>query len=176
MNDRPADSMLTAAADGDADAWRDLVRHVGPSVLAFARARGAHDPEDVLGDVLVGLVRGIGTFEGDVGGFKAWALRIAHSRVVDEHRRAARRPTVPVAEPPDVLDGEDLAETLVRSAWLREAVSELPTLHRDVLLLRVVAGLSAEETAEIVGKQPGAVRTIQHRALARLRNTLMVEL
>jgi len=166
--------LVIAAVQGDESAWRELVRVVGPAVLAYARAQGSRDPDDILGDVLTGLVRSIGTFHGDLGGFKAWAVRVAHSRIVDERRRATRRPALSMAEPPEPRLA-DFAEDLVGSAWVEEALSDLLPLHRDVLLLRVIAGLSADETAEIVGKRPGAVRTIQHRALARLRERLAVD-
>jgi RNA polymerase sigma-70 factor (ECF subfamily) len=51
----------------------------------------------------------------------------------------------------------------------------LPDKQREILVLRVVVGLSAEETAEAVGSTPGAVRVAQHRALGRLRNVLTSE-
>jgi RNA polymerase sigma-70 factor (ECF subfamily) len=51
----------------------------------------------------------------------------------------------------------------------------LPEKQREILLLRVVVGLSAEETADAVGSTPGAVRVAQHRALSRLRKTLAAE-
>jgi len=51
----------------------------------------------------------------------------------------------------------------------------LPDKQREIVVLRVVVGLSAEETADAVGSTPGAVRVAQHRALARLRKTLSAE-
>ncbi len=61
------------------------------------------------------------------------------------------------------------------SEWVREVLDSLPPLQRDIVLLRVIGGLSVEETARIVGRRPGAVRTAQHRALARLRETLVLK-
>ena len=57
------------------------------------------------------------------------------------------------------------------SAQLRDLLAELPEKQREILVLRIVVGLSAEETAEIVGASPGAVRVAQHRALSRLRKS-----
>jgi len=54
-------------------------------------------------------------------------------------------------------------------------LDQLPDKQREILLLRVVVGLSAEETAEAVGSTPGAVRVAQHRALARLRKSMSEE-
>ena len=59
------------------------------------------------------------------------------------------------------------------SAQLRDLLDELPDKQREILVLRVVVGLSAEETAEIVGASPGAVRVAQHRALTRLRKSVV---
>jgi RNA polymerase sigma-70 factor (ECF subfamily) len=61
------------------------------------------------------------------------------------------------------------------SRRMNELLDVLPDKQRDIVLLRVVVGLSAEETAEAVGSTPGAVRVAQHRALARLRKTLSAE-
>ncbi len=58
---------------------------------------------------------------------------------------------------------------------MSDLLDVLPDKQRDIVLLRVVVGLSAEETAEAVGSTPGAVRVAQHRALARLRKTLSTE-
>jgi RNA polymerase sigma-70 factor (ECF subfamily) len=61
------------------------------------------------------------------------------------------------------------------SRRMSDLLDVLPDKQRDIVLLRVVVGLSAEETAEAVGSTPGAVRVAQHRALARLRKTLSAE-
>jgi RNA polymerase sigma-70 factor (ECF subfamily) len=61
------------------------------------------------------------------------------------------------------------------SRRMSDLLDVLPEKQRDIVLLRVVVGLSAEETAEAVGSTPGAVRVAQHRALARLRKTLSTE-
>lgn len=172
--DLPPD-VLAAAAAGHDDAWREIVARIGPAILAYARAQGAGDPEDTLGEVLIELVRSIGRFEGDLGGLRALAIRIAHSRIVDERRRRARRPETPTAAPPERPTPDDPAAELAGADWVREALAGLGPEHRDIVLLRVIAGLSVDETARIVGKRPGAVRTAQHRALSRLRDGLVRE-
>ena len=170
------EAALCGAVAGDNEAWRELVRSVGPSVLAYARAQGATDAEDTLGDVLSALVRSIRDFQGDLSGFKAWAMRIAHSRIIDERRRATRRPTLLTADPPEQMSYDDPFSEAIGSRWVYDVLDSLPPHQRDILLLRVIGGLSVDQTAAIVGKQPGAVRTAQHRALARLRDTIVVEM
>jgi RNA polymerase sigma-70 factor (ECF subfamily) len=78
-----------------------------------------------------------------------------------------------VAEVPDEpeLDAgpEQRAMREETTARLSELLQVLPVKQREILVLRVVVGLSAEETADAVGSTPGAVRVAQHRALTRLR-------
>src|SRR6185312_9705393 len=94
----------------------------------------------------------------------------------DAHRSAARNRAEPVPEIPDTTDQADGPEAQVmhgeitgRMGRLLESLSDK---QRDILHLRVVVGLSVEETAEAVGSTPGAVRVAQHRALNRLRDVL----
>jgi RNA polymerase sigma-70 factor (ECF subfamily) len=110
----------------------------------------------------------------DVGRpFLAFVHRVAANVLSDAYRAAARRP----AEVTDLVP--DRAETAAgpehralladELCGLGPALARLTPTAREVLLLRVVVGLSAEETARAVGSTPGAVRAMQHRALASLR-------
>ncbi len=114
----------------------------------------------------------IATFQWRDGGFDAWLYGILRHVVIDAQRADARefRRRVPAeasaASPLDfVLEGEE-AEAV------RGAFAELLPADQEVLQLRVVAGLSAEEVGVVLGKRPGAVRMAQSRALAQLRRKL----
>src|SRR5262245_20172878 len=91
LGDRFSDILTSARAGGSA-AWAELYRDLAPSVLGYVRAQGAREPEDVLGEVFMQVVRGLERFQGDETGFRSWVFVIAHNRVRDEHRRAARHP------------------------------------------------------------------------------------
>lgn len=165
------DSLLGAARADNEWAWDRLVRWFGPKVLAYARSQGMSDPEDVLGDVLVDVVRGLSGFQGAESQFRSWVFMIAHSRIVDRRRAEARRPSV--AWDPTL----DPAAPESQSAWadlgdMQSQVDALPPNQRDVLLLRTVVGLSIEDTAEVLGKKQGAVRVAHHRALETLRQQM----
>jgi RNA polymerase sigma-70 factor (ECF subfamily) len=67
---------------------------------------------------------------------------------------------------------EQMALQSDSAARMNRLLSVLPEKQREILTLRIVVGLSAEETAEAVGSTPGAVRVAQHRALARLKNEI----
>ena len=105
--------------------------------------------------------------------FLAFVYGIAAHKVADAHRAAARNR----AEPTDVVrerysleaGPEQMALDSESSARMTKLLSVLPEKQREILILRVVVGMSAEETAEAVGSTAGAVRVAQHRALARLK-------
>lgn len=105
--------------------------------------------------------------------FLAFVYGIAGNKIVDAHRAGARSKSNPVAEFPDVISNEPGPEQVVVDAAvatrMQELLKELPANQREILIMRVGAGMSAEETAQALGTSPGAVRVAQHRALAKLR-------
>jgi RNA polymerase sigma-70 factor (ECF subfamily) len=168
-------SILDAARAGGEWAWTEIYRDLAPVLLGYLRSQGAREPEDLLGDVFVQVVRGIDSFTGDEASFRSWVFVIAHYRVVDERRRLRRRPTPVPAESLDRPSGDDVAtDALDRLATerVRRIVDGLVPDQRDVLLLRLVGGLTIEEIARVVGKRIGAVKALQRRGLARIRRDL----
>jgi RNA polymerase sigma-70 factor (ECF subfamily) len=110
--------------------------------------------------------------------FAAFVYGIAGHKVADAQRAGFRdRSDVTDALPEradDSVGPEEAAVAASEAAAAAALLDRLPPAHRELLLLRVVAGLSAEETGAALGMSPGAVRVAQHRALARLR-TLSAE-
>jgi RNA polymerase sigma-70 factor (ECF subfamily) len=165
--------VLAAAQTGAEWAWERLYTSVATSVRGYVAAQGAQDPDDLTGEVLLHLVRGIDRFVGDEAAFRSWVFMVAHHRVIDERRRTRRRNDVLRRLFRDDAAGGADVEVLDRM-WARdwaERLDRLSDAQRTVLLLRVVAGLSAEEVGSIIGKKAGAVRVIQHRAVLRLQQT-----
>lgn len=105
--------------------------------------------------------------------FLAFVYGIAAHKVADAHRAAARNRAEPTDSVPERLSAdagpEQLAVDAEASARMNDLLKVLPEKQREILILRVVVGMSAEETAEAVGSTAGAVRVAQHRALARLK-------
>ncbi|MBA3422808.1 MAG: sigma-70 family RNA polymerase sigma factor [Thermoleophilaceae bacterium] len=166
-------AVLVAARSGSEWAWASLYRDLAPRVLAYLRARGAVEPEDVAGEVFLQAVRDIGRFEGDERAFRAWLLTIAHHRLLDASRHRARRPVDAVSD--EVLhdrgptgDVEDDAFRELDMATVRGLVARLSPDQQSVLLLRIVGDLTVEEVARVVGKRRGAVKALQRRGLAAL--------
>jgi RNA polymerase sigma-70 factor (ECF subfamily) len=143
-------------------------------VAGYLRAHGAADPDDLVGEVFLQVVRGLDRFSGPEQAFRAWVFTIAHRRLVDDVRRRTRRPAVAVT--PEVLSeiagaGGDVAEEAtaqIDAQRVRAAIAELPPDQRAVLLLRIVGDLTIEQIAAAVGKRPGAVKALQRRALKRM--------
>jgi RNA polymerase sigma-70 factor (ECF subfamily) len=175
------DPVVAAARTGDADAVQALLRLIKPTVVRYCRARiGGRDlsylsADDVAQEVCLAVLGALPTYRVQGKPFLAFVYGIASHKVVDAHRAVSRGKTDPVADVPDVVESaagpEQQAMRGELSAQLRTLLEELPEKQREILVLRVVVGLSAEETAEIVGASPGAVRVAQHRALTRLRKS-----
>ncbi len=108
--------------------------------------------------------------------FMAFVYGIASHKVADAMRSAARVKSDPVEEVPDSLDfasgPEQAALDSDASRRMRDLLATLPDKQREILVLRLVVGLSADETAEMVGSSPGAVRVAQHRALTKLKKIM----
>jgi RNA polymerase sigma-70 factor, ECF subfamily len=118
---------------------------------------------------------GLGTAHNQERGqpFLAFVYGIAKHKVADAHRTAARDRSLPLAEVPDRPETAAGPEQQMLQAELKILIdgllATLSDKQREIVALRVVAGLSSEQTADAVGSSPGAVRVAQHRALARLR-------
>lgn len=168
---------LERARSGEAAGFDALVRHLDARLVGFARARGADDPEGFADDVLVQMCRSIQSFEGNLAQLRAWVFTIARNRLVDERRRFGRRIDERPTEPSRLPDTPAVEDAI--AADERERVDALlaglTEDQREIVVLRVVVGLSVEETAEVVGRRPGAVRALQHRALRTLRAELVGE-
>ncbi len=143
---------------------------LAPAVLGYLRAQGASDPEDMLGDVFVNVVKGLPRFVGDHLQARRWVFTIAHARIVDDRRRRRRRPATLAAFPADHAFHLD-APTFT-DPELIAALRALTPDQRDVVVLRFVADLPIGEVAALLGKRPAAVKAQQHRALNRLATLL----
>lgn len=171
------ETTLTAARVGAEWAWRNLYRDLAPVVLRYLRSRGVPEPEDVMGDVFVQVVRKLEQFTGDEDAFRGWVVTIAHHRLIDAARSRARRPVDPVDD--EVLaasggTGDPEADALARiaSGDVQRAIKALSPDQQDVVFLRLISGLSINEVAAALGKKPGAIKALQVRAVAALRRNL----
>jgi RNA polymerase sigma-70 factor (ECF subfamily) len=171
------DATIAEASEGDRSALAELYRHLHPPILRYLRALEPVEAEDLASEVWLGVITNLERFRGDERAMRAWTFTIARSRLIDLRRRRTRRATV--ATSPDELAGHaelrDVEEEALTQLSTDEAIAEIATLSRDqaeVVLLRVLGDLSVQEVATIMGKRPGTVRVLQHRALRRLAERL----
>jgi RNA polymerase sigma-70 factor (ECF subfamily) len=172
-------TLVAAAKHGSPEAFTAIYELLVRPVAGYLRSRGMPEVEDLTSEVFLAAFTGIGTFEGDAEGFRSWVFTIAHRRSVDHWRRMGRTPATEPLEPGDdggiAPSAEVLAMDAVGEEHVRALLGTLSPDQRDVLLLRIVADLSVDRVAEVLGKTPGAVKALQHRGLTQLRKAAVEE-
>jgi RNA polymerase sigma factor (sigma-70 family) len=170
------ESVLAAAKTGATWALTLLYREFQPGLLRYLGAQAPSDGEDLASEVWLDAAAGLRRFEGDEPSFRRWLFTIAHRRLVDLHRRDARRRSLLGSlERAELGNSLDCEAEVLAACGDEEALALIGGLSPDqavVVLLRVVGGFDANEVATIIGKKPGAVRVLQHRALKRLATRL----
>jgi RNA polymerase sigma factor (sigma-70 family) len=172
------DETLAAARAGEPWGYTRLFEWLGKPVAAYLRGAGVEDPDGLANEVFLRAFGGIERFDGTEGRFRSWVFAIAHNLVIDDRRRRSRRPLQAVLEGdvgPTAPAADEGALVTLGDARMRELIADLPPDQRDVVLLRIVADLSIEDTAAALDKKPGAIKSLQHRALASLRRRLEQE-
>jgi len=153
-------------------------RELSPRVLGYLRSHGVDDPEAATNDVFLALHRRWATIEGGDDGVRTLTFSIAHARLVDFHRAQARRPRqVPFdadEDPRRAASAEDAVIDL-RGGAATELLARLGGDQRQAISLRVIAGLSLEETAQVMDRSVGAIKQLQRRGLESLRSLLVRE-
>ena len=170
-------SLLAAARQGEDRALTEIFRAYQPRVLRYLRAQESDMADDLASEVWLAVARGLSRFNGDEAGFRGWVFTIARHRVIEHRRRNARRRTDLMSH--DRLDGPierglggDPAWLVVEQLGVQETVEMLVTGlapdQAEAVLLRVLGGFDVGEVARIMGRSPGSVRVLCHRALKRL--------
>jgi RNA polymerase sigma-70 factor, ECF subfamily len=165
--------LVARAQRGERAALEALyVRHADRVYAYLASTVGnRHDAEDLTVQTFVRVIESIGRFEQRSTPFEAWLFRIARNLAIDHFRRARR--VEPAEAPPDDSPPQPSAEEQALSKLdhrsLLEHVRTLPRTQRQVLALKFVLSLSNAETAVVLEKTEGAVKALQHRALATLQ-------
>lgn len=176
-------TLVRRAGEGDEQATHDLLAHVHPLALRYCRARlsrlpgdARHFVDDLAQEVCLAVLCALPRYRDTGKPFEAFVVAIAQHKVADLQRAAMRHPgstAVPSEEmpeqPDDSLGPEERALLSSDTAWAKKLLANLPDHQRELILLRVAVGLTAEETGQVLGMSPGAVRVAQHRALSRLR-------
>ncbi|MCA1657130.1 MAG: RNA polymerase sigma factor [Actinobacteria bacterium] len=168
------EAVLAGAQTRAGWAFERLYHALAPVVAGYLRLQGSPEPDDLTNEVFLNAFGAIGSFQGDEAQFRSWLFTIAHRRLIDERRRVGRRPTMAdtdVANAPQIAGGDVEEEALrhLSVQRVRRLCDRLAPDQRDVLVLRMVSGLSLDQTAEALGKSTTAVKALQRRAVAAVR-------
>jgi RNA polymerase sigma-70 factor, ECF subfamily len=169
--------LVARAQDGEPEALEELYLLHFDRVYSYLQMTvgNRHDAEDLTTQTFVKMLESIERFEWRKAPFSAWLFRIAHNLAVD-HFRSHKR-WQPEEEPPEPLDAdrrsaEDEALHSIGRRSMLEMIEGLSQDQQQVLTLKFVFNFSNGEAATVLGKSEGAVKSLQHRALASLQRQL----
>jgi RNA polymerase sigma-70 factor (ECF subfamily) len=167
--------LIRAAQAGDRSAMERLLADIAPLVHGYCRSRLFSGAEDAAQDALLGVLASLPSYR-EQGRFLSWVLGITHHKVVDHIRAAVHRnelvPQIPDRHGDPARGPEQLALDGEAERQLAPHLRSLTPRSRRVVALRVVAGLSGDDTAALLGSTRGSVLVTQHRALKALRERL----
>jgi RNA polymerase sigma-70 factor (ECF subfamily) len=170
-------ALVDRAQKGDRDALEELYLIHFDRIYSYLHVSvgNRHDAEDLTTQTFLKMLESIGRFKWQSAPFSAWLFRIAHNLAMD-HFRAARR-WQPEEEPPEPPADESTSaemgalDSIGRKSML-ELIQDLSGEQQQVLTLKFVFNFSNGEVATILGKTEGAIKSLQHRALASLQKQL----
>jgi RNA polymerase sigma-70 factor (ECF subfamily) len=175
-------ALVGLAQAGDQAAMERLVAQLRPGIFRYVLARvlDPHLADDVTQEVTVTVVQSLHRYVDQGRPVTAWAFGIAANKVSESRRVQFRRREALTDEVPDSVgttagQPEEATLRLETARRMRDLLDMLPEQQAEIVRLRVAAGLTAEETAAVLGMTPGAVRVAQHRALTRLRELAQPE-
>jgi RNA polymerase sigma-70 factor (ECF subfamily) len=176
------DAVVADAVAGDRDALRMVLETIRPIIVRYCRARigsaerSGLSADDIAQEVCLAAITALPRYKDQGRPFLAFVYGIAAHKIADAHRASARNRSEPTDVVPERFSGEAGPEQRAldseASARMDRLLATLPEKQREIIILRVVVGMSAEEVAEAVGSTPGAVRVAQHRALAKLKSEI----
>lgn len=174
--DRSDADLVAAARRGSRADLEALLRRHQPRVYALCRrlAANAHDADDACQQALIGIVRGLDSFDGR-SAFSTWAYRVTTNSCLDELRRQRRRPEPTLPE--EMMGGaagarETVDEGVARRLDVDAALATLPMDFRSAVVLRDLCALTYQEIADALDIAPGTVRSRIARGRAALAQVL----
>jgi RNA polymerase sigma-70 factor, ECF subfamily len=170
-------ALVRSAQAGDRAALGELIAALRPPVFRYVLSRvgDRSHADDVTQEVAMTIVKALPRYVDTGHTVRAWAIGIANRKISESWRALGRRDEICVDEVPEASIGRAAVEpeseylSLESAQAVAALLATLPHPQGDILRLRVAAGLSADETASVLGMTAGAVRVAQHRALTKLR-------
>jgi len=170
-------SLVDRAQKGDREALEELYLIHFDRIYSYLHVSvgNRHDAEDLTTQTFLRMLESIGKFRFRSAPFSAWLFRIAHNLAMD-HFRASRRwqpeEEVPEPEPDEATSAEAGALQSIGRKSMLELIEELSPEQQQVLTLKFLFNFANAEAATILGKSEGAIKSLQHRALASLQRQI----
>ena len=176
----PLDDLVEGVRSGDRDAIAAVYLELGPGLRGFLLRRAPHGEvaDDLVEQTFIELIEGGHRISGDGRALRAWLYRAARNNLLDWRKRAERRSDHQLTD--RVLAEREAAEPTAEEQVvastvdpeLLAALGQLTSDQREVIELRLVAGLPVAEVAAITDRSVGAVKQLQHRGVRRLMTLL----
>lgn len=170
--------LLLRAQQGDAEAFGQLYETYASRVFRylFAHLNNRLDAEDLTEEVFLRVWQALPVYQEQGVPFGGFLFRVAHNVLVDQYRRNHHRRNDPDWEAAQIeekhADPAQAPLAYLEHKEIQHVLGQLREDYQKVLKLRFLADLSPDETAQVMGRSPGAVRVLQHRALGALRKLL----
>lgn len=144
---------------------------------AFLQMGDVQAAEDLTSDVMLKMIESLKRYRFKGLPFGAWVFRIARNRLIDLHRRRRRRGEVDLSETLSsaLANPQALTERALERGQLQVALKHLTDEQRQVIVLKFIEGFDNRSAGRIMGRSEGAIKSLQHRALASLRRILYQE-
>ena len=167
----------SSRSEAGAEVLAGLYEHYYDRVLRYiiSRVSNRDTAQDLAGDVFVRAVESFGSYKDKGVPVQAWLFRIAHNLVIDHYRRSSHRQSTPIDEAMQIAgasDPEAEVEHSITMQQVRAMMQRLNPAQQEVIALRFMGGLSAEEAGQVMGRTSGAIRELQRTALKALRALL----
>ncbi len=172
------EEVLKKAINGDLDAFSVLYRENVQRIYNYIyyRTGNTHDAEDLTARVFQRALNHISRYKDKGVPFSAWLYRIAHNLVANWHRDRSRKKEISIEDMTLQIPGHEMPEsTMIKSQEIGSLMDNIRTLPPDrqlLLILKFVDDMTNKEIALIMGKSEGAIKSLYHRTLIQLRNTM----
>lgn len=177
-HDQDDNQLIIQAKDGDAESFGELYERNVNAVYRFLYARldNSMDAEDFTEEVFLRAWNSLSGYHERGVPFLAFLLIIARNVLIDHYRRNGRSPQQVTIEDIQLKDTnpdpDELTAMNLKHQEIHQALGQLRDDYQEVLVLRFLNDLSPNETAQVMKRSTGAVRVLQHRAIAALRKTM----
>lgn len=168
---------IKSAINGEASAFGLLYDKYQPQIYRFIYLKVSHreEAEDLCHQVFLSAWQNMGSYEFKGFPFSTWLYSIARNKVIDYYRTKKNFidiETIYIAEEDDKKTNESILDFKISIDGVKKAISEIPQIEQDVIIMRFVEDMSPQEIAPILNKSEGLIRAIQHKAIKRLKELL----